>query len=172
MSIKLAELAEKAKDKPTNREELLALHPKKKYDDSRTIQSYADDCDINKIMQRANQGGTISHLAKFEGVYADFSDFDFHEQTRKLTQGREIFDALPAELRREFDQSPSRFFAYVNDPANAGELRTKLPGLAKPGDQLPVVKPLDADHKAAQAAANQPPNPAESPAPKPAEVPE
>ncbi len=144
----------------------------KKYKDGRTIQSYADECDINKIMARAQKSGTISHLQQYEGVYADFSDFDFFEQTQKLTQGREIFDALPAELRREFNQSPAQFFTYVNDPANIKELRTKLPGLAKPGDQLISVKPLDADSQAAQAAASEPPAsvstpPAATPAPTP-----
>ncbi len=135
-----------------NRMQLIALVPPLVYDDGRTKQCHADECDINKIMARFDRTGTISHLSKFEGVYADFSDFDFHEQTTKLTRGREIFDELPAELRSEFGQSPAAFFAYVNDPANAKELRKKLPALAKPGRQLPQTALPDADLKAASAA--------------------
>lgn len=128
----------------------------KKYTDGRTKQSFKDECDINKIMCRAAQGGTISHLAKYEGVYADYSDFDFHEHTTKLTKGREIFDALPAEVRHEFAQSPQAFFDYVNDPRNMADLAQKLPGLAKPGDQLIKTTPLTADEeKAALAAASE-----------------
>ncbi len=150
MSLKLAKiLADNPKVK--TREELLALIPARVYDDGRTKLCHQDECDINKIMARFEKTQTISHLSKYEGVYADFSDFDFHEQTRKLTRGREIFDDLSAELRQEFGQNPARFFAYVNDPANAGELRTKLQGLAMPGRQLP-----SADEEAAQAAASEP----------------
>ncbi len=124
----------------------------KAYPDGRTKQAFRDECDIVKIMARADRGGTISHLAKHEAVYADFSDFDFFEQTQKLTRGREIFDELPAELRQEFGQSPAKFFEYVNNPANADDLAQKLPALAAPGRQLPQVTPPTADQAAAAAA--------------------
>ncbi len=119
------------------------------YLDGRTKQCFRDECDIQKIMARADRVGTISHLKKFEGVYADYADFDFFEQTQKLTRGREIFDELPGELRQEFGQSPAKFFEYVNDPANKEELLKKLPGLAAPGRQLPSTSPATADETAA-----------------------
>ncbi len=119
------------------------------YKDGRTKQSFRDECDIQKIMARADRVGTISHLQKYEGTYSDFSDFDFHEQMGKLTRGREIFDELPAEIRQEFAQSPAKFFAYVNDPANVKDLLKKLPGLAAPGRQLAKTSPATADETAA-----------------------
>ncbi len=127
----------------------------KKYLDGRTKQSFKDECDINLIMQRAAQGATISHLSKYEGSYSDYSDYDFFEETRKLTKGREIFDDLPAEIRREFGQSPAAFFEYVNNPENIDKLAEKMPGLAKPGDQLIHTSALDADTEAASAAASE-----------------
>ncbi len=151
MSLKIRALATGKE----NREELLALVPPVVYDDGRTKQCYADECDIDKIMTRFNATGTISHLEKYEGVYADFSDFDFHHQSNMLARGSEIFAALPAELRREFGESPARFFEYVNDPENHDELRKKLPGLAQPGRQLPAVSPPTADEEAALAAASE-----------------
>ncbi len=115
-------------------------------------------------MARFDTTGTISHLTKFEGVYADFSDFDFHAQTTKLSQGREIFDALPAEIRREFGQSPAAFFEYVNDPKNVDELRKKLPALAKPGQQLPArlagTEPTEAVEPKPDPSATEPTTPA------------
>ncbi len=128
----------------------------KKYTDGRTKQSFKNECDINLIMQRAAKGGTISHLTKYEGIYADFSNFDFFEQTQMLTRGREVFDDLPAEVRREFGQSPAAFFAYVNNPANKDDLANKLPGLAAPGNQLISMAAPDADTEAASAAASEP----------------
>jgi len=127
-----------------------------KYTDGRTKQSFKDSTDIQKIIARFDKTGTISHLAKFEGVYADFSDFDFHLQNNMLARGNEIFAELPAEIRREFGQSPAKFFEYVNDPANAADLRKKLPALAAPGQQLPRTALPDADAEAAAAAASEP----------------
>ncbi len=150
MSLVLQKLYD-GQSKKLLREKILALRPDKVYDDGRTKQCHKDTCDINKIMARFDRTQTISHVAKYEGVYADFSDFDFHEQTNKLTRGREIFDDLPAELRQEFGQSPAKFFKYVNDPANVDEIPTKLKGLAMPGRQLP-----SADQEAAIAAASEP----------------
>lgn len=155
MSLRIAELRAAAKTKPKTRAELLALMPDKVYDDGRTKQCHADECDINKIMARFDVTGTISHLEKHEGSYSDFSDYDYHTELQKLTRGREIFDDLSAEVRREFGQNPAKFFAYVNDPKNAKELRKKLPGLAEPGQQLPREVSPTADHEAAEAAASE-----------------
>ncbi len=156
MSLRIAKLvADKGYKKTPTREQCLALVPEKDYSDGRTKQCHKDSCDIVKIMARFEETGTISHLAKFEGVYADFSDFDFHHQSNMLAKGEEIFNSLPAETRREFGQSPAEFFKYVNDPKNAGELHTKLPGLAAPGTQLPPTSPPTADEEAVAAKAAQ-----------------
>ncbi len=144
MSQLLAKL-QSEQTKKISREKLLSLAPDLVYDDGRTKQCHRDECDIQRIMARADIAGTISHLEKYEGVYADYSDFDFHEQTRKLTKGREIFDDLPAEVRREFGQSPATFFNYVNDPENKDRVGKLLPDLAKPGTQKVEVSPPDAD---------------------------
>ncbi len=137
-----------------------------KYKDGRTKQSFGDETDINKILRRAQKTGTISHLAKHEGRYADFSNFDFFEATLMLTKGREIFDDLPSEIRNEFSQSPAAFFDYVNDPVNKDDLLKKLPGLAAPGrqnidvsgqgDKAATKQPVEAEPKKAIAEAGAP----------------
>ncbi len=148
MSQKIAKLLIDSPAKKMSRAQVLKLVPAMAYDDGRTKQCFKDDCDIEKIMRRFEETGTISHLEKFQGVYADFSDFDFFEQQNKLSRGAEIFAELPAELRKEFNQSPGAFFSYVNDPDNAEELRKKLPALAQPGRQLNKTSPPDADLEA------------------------
>jgi len=126
------------------------------YPDGRTKQCFKDECDIQKIMARADKAGTISHLQKYEGVYADYSDVNFQEMENQLAAGNEIFASLPAELRQEFKQSPQAFFRYVNDPANKDELLKKLPGLAAPGRQLNQTVAPSADEQAVETAANEP----------------
>ncbi len=106
-----------------------------KYKDGRVKQSFKDETDINKILKRAQKTGTISHMNKYEGSYGDFANFDFFEAQIMLTKGREIFDALPSEIRNEFGQSQGAFFNYVNDPVNKDRLTELLPGLAAPGRQ-------------------------------------
>ncbi len=162
MSTAIARLAQE-NPKKRSRQQLLALMKPREYNDGRTKQSHRDETDIVKIMARFNKTGTLSHLAKYEGTYSDFSDFDFHEQTTKLAQGNEIFAALPSELRKEFGQSPAKFFAYVNDPNNLEDLQTRLPALARPGRQIDAITPASADldakiaaEKAAEAAASEP----------------
>ncbi len=145
-----------ADPKKRSRKQLLALVPALEYLDGRTKQCFADECDIAKIMARFDRTGTISHLAKYQAVYGDFSDFDFQTQTQMLTRGREIFDELPAELRQEFGHSPEAFFAYVNNPANMDDLRKRLPALAAPGQQLATLTEASADLDTATAAASEP----------------
>ncbi len=106
------------------------------YKDGRTKQAFKDETDINKILQRAEKTGTISHINKYEGAYSDFSNYDYVENLIKLTRGREIFDDLPAELRNEFSNSPAKFFDYVNEPKNKDRLAELLPALAAPGRQM------------------------------------
>jgi len=163
MSQLIADLA-RADPKKRSRAQLLALAPDIEYKDGRTKQCFKDECDIDKIMTRFNMTGTISHLAKWEGTYEDFSDFDFHTQITKLAQGEAIFAELPAEVRREFGQDPAAFFAFVNSPEHKDQLRKDLPDLAKPGQQLPRKASPDADLEAADAAAgNAPADPAVEP---------
>ncbi len=156
MSMELRKLFDNQKNKNLKREEIIALRAELKYTDGRTKQSFKDETDINKIIQRAEKSGTISHLTKWKGSYSDFAEFDYFENLQKLTRGREIFDDLPAELRNEFRGSPAEFFDYVNNPANIGRLEELLPGLAAPGRQLMSVVPPVAD--------TPPETPAETPA--------
>ena len=100
-----------------------------------TKQSFRDSTDINKILAKAQVTGTVSHIAKHGAEYGDFAEFDFLQAQINIARGREIFDALPSEIRSEFNQSPAEFFEFVNDPENQGKLEEVLPALAEPGRQ-------------------------------------
>ena len=43
--------------------------------DNRTVQSFADSCDVNKILKRAQKTGTLSHIARYQPEYGDFEEF-------------------------------------------------------------------------------------------------
>jgi len=139
-----------------------------KYKDGRTKQSFRDETDINQILKRAQTSGTISHLNKYEARYGDFSGFDFFEAQLKISQGREIFDELPVELRREFNQSPAEFFDFVNKPENVDRVGKILPALAAPGRQNLKTEPPKADESTVLEAKEIPP---EAVIPDPPEIP-
>ncbi len=109
------------------------------YDDGRTKQSFKNSTDINKILGAYAKTGVISHLNKFEPQYGDYEGFDFFEAQLVINNGEAIFAALPSEIRREFDQDPTKFFKFVNDPDNKDTLEKIFPDLAKKGDYFPDV---------------------------------
>lgn len=104
------------------------------YGPGRTKQSFKDQTDVNKIIQRYQKTGVMSHLEKHGAVYGEFGDYDFHHHMQQLAKGKEIFEQLPSELRREFNQNPSEFFEFVNNPDNQERLDKLLPQLAEPGN--------------------------------------
>lgn len=110
------------------------------YTDGRTKQTFKDETDINKLVAKAARGESLSHLEKHGEIYGDFTDIsDLLHAHNRLQRGQEVFDALPSELRREFNNSIEGFFNFVNDPANSGRLNEVLPALAEPGRQMPVI---------------------------------
>ena len=106
-------------DPETN--EPLSEHPG--FGDGRTKQGFKESTDINRILARSAKGEAVSHLAKYQPQYGDFSDIhDLMEANERLQRGVAIFEDLPGEVRREFSNNPAAFFTFVNDPANADQL--------------------------------------------------
>ncbi len=110
---------------------------------SMTKQAFKDECDINRVMDRARRGASLAHLAEHKGQYGDFSDFTeqkYEQMLNKIADAKTIFFDLPAELRQnEFQNNPGKFFEFVNNPENNDKLEELFPALSAPGRQLPDV---------------------------------
>ncbi len=110
---------------------------------SRTKQAFKDECDINRVMDRAGRGASLAHLAAHKGQYGDFSDFTertYEQMLNRIADAKTIFFDLPAELRQnEFQNNPGKFFEFVNKPENHDRLEELFPALSAPGRQLPDV---------------------------------
>ncbi len=141
------------------------------YKDGRTKQSFKNDCDINRILHKAQKTGTISHLQKRGGEYGDFANFDFFDAQTKLAKAREIFDELPSEMRREFENQPRKFFEFANDPANVDRLAEVLPKIAAPGSYFPDVANKAAKAASEPASVQDPIDKSDGPIPKPGDKP-
>ena len=104
--------------------------------DNRTIQSFKDETDINKLLAKQQVPLMQAHYDVYGEAYSDFDGFDFFEAQVKLADAKTIFEKLPSEVRKEFGHNPGAFFQYANDPDNVGRLTELLPAIARPGIQM------------------------------------
>ena len=86
---------------------------------SRTQQQFAEECDINIILDKFNATGVMSHVSSMQPVYADVTGYgDLAECFRKVENAQAAFDALPSKLRAELDNDPRNLVPYITNPAN------------------------------------------------------
>jgi hypothetical protein len=129
---------------------------------SMTRQEFADEADINVLMQRFERTGVMPSVDGTPPVYVDYTEMppDLMHSMEILHNAEAAFMQLPAKVRKEFDNSPFAFVDFASDPANLDQMRQW--GLA------PVPELPDAVRDAA--AVVTPPAPESAP-PEPAPAP-
>lgn len=111
---------------------------------SLTKQSDAVDCDVNVLFKRFERTGQLPNMIVRDATYGDFSNVPtYQEAVEVVRRADEQFQALDVSLRNRFDNDPSKFLAFVTDPANVDSLEEM--GLLKPE----VVAQREADRKKA-----------------------
>lgn len=112
-------------------------------EESKTVQSHKEYCDIDKQIQLAGSGNILQGNAKAP-IYGDFSEVpkDLLSQHALVKQFEEHFHEHKPEIRGRFDNNPAKMAEYLMDPANLEESYTL--GLR----QKPVKQPETVDHKA------------------------
>lgn len=116
-----------------------ALRESEDVAENRTKQAFKDSCDINKMLKKAQQVGSLSHLMKYpEAVYGEFDgEFDLLTAYNRIKKAEKIFADAPSEVRREFNGDALAFVKFAGDPANNDRLRELLPKIAEPGSFFP-----------------------------------
>lgn len=110
---------------------------------SRTKQAFKAECDINTIMKRFERDGLLTHVAKFDGQYGDFTGApEYHDAWNKILAADSMFLSLPAALRARFENDPGVFLEFVGNPANKQEMVAL--GLAKGPASVAVPAPAPA----------------------------
>lgn len=76
------------------------------------IQSYKDSCSIDYILSRFAAGDSTA-LSRVQGIYGDFSQVPttMAEVMQHVIDAEHYFNALPLDVREQFNFSPSEFFA-------------------------------------------------------------
>lgn len=106
-------------------------------DETRTVQSEAEACDINNIMKKYEKTGLIEHV-NAAGRYENLpQSVDFQEAINLVMEAEASFEGLPAAVRKEFENDPAKFLLFVEDPENVermGELGLLNDPAAPAGD--------------------------------------
>lgn len=98
---------------------------------SMTRQEFAAECDINTLMARYEAGGAISHVNKHVPMFLDTTEYPTLQGAMDLFRQAAVeFNALPAKVRREFNNDPQEFVDFAVNPDNLPRMREW--GLAAP----------------------------------------
>lgn len=104
---------------------------------SKTRQEFADDSDINKIVERLGLGYEMP-LNTTPPMQGDFTDLpDFRGAVTAIRNAEQIFGALPAKIRNRFENDPQQYIDFFHDPENKAEAIAM--GLVKPPAPLDNV---------------------------------
>lgn len=108
-------------------------------DDSKAVQSAAEEADINTIVRRFGLTGQLPVDVKAP-QYGDFTEVtDYQTAMNAVLEAQASFAAMPAEVRSRFGNDPGAFVDFCSDESNKDEMK-KL-GLLVP-DKAPLV-PLE-----------------------------
>lgn len=112
-------------------------------DVSRTKQEFKDECDINRIMAKYVQTGVLPGNVAV-GRYGDFSAVGSYQEALATVFAADAqFQALPAEVRDEFGNSPARFLAAVADPSQKARFQKLGLLVEEPKAEEAVGAPAD-----------------------------
>lgn len=117
---------------------------------SLTRQEFAEECDINFLMAKYETTGMLpSNMNTSEPRYLDVSDVpDLRTAMDQLNSATTAFMALPATVRREFDNDPVKFVDFAGKSENIEKLREWKLAPPKPEPVAPtkveVINPVQA----------------------------
>ena len=93
---------------------------------SLTEQHHKPHVDINNIMARYIKTGTLDHVRTYEGQYSELPEADFHDAATKVAEARSMFEELPSQMRKHFDNDPARFLAFCEHHENPASELTEI----------------------------------------------
>lgn len=105
---------------------------------SLTVQSEADSCDINTIMERFNRTGKLPTVQTLPPRYGDARVVDFATAQQIVQEAKDQFNQLSAETRKYFRNDPQAFLEAINDPSEENAKALLKLGILVP--QKPTVE--------------------------------
>lgn len=132
---------------------------------SKTQQHFRDECDINKVVQRALHTGDMTiFTTQQRGEFYDASVVsDYSDAMAMINDVHDDFKSLPSEIRAQFGNDVSKYVAWMSDPANweaaveLGLLETAEPSKGSPSEES-VVPPREREKAPPSNTPEPPPN--------------
>jgi len=88
---------------------------------SRTKTEFADECNINTIVNRSKMSGVLPQGNR-QPMFGDFSEVsDYTEAQTSIAQAQEEFINLPSDVRAKFNNNVADLLDFIDNPANAEE---------------------------------------------------
>jgi len=109
-----------------------------------TRSEQAPATDINNIVKRFHKTGVIDWVANNEPQFGDFTNINFEEIQNKVAQGKQLFESLPAHVRKEFNNNPSEFIEFIQTKDNIEDMRDgEIDGEQKTTPEPPETQPVE-----------------------------
>jgi len=118
------------------------VRPKLTCGPGRTRPEFANECDVNQILRKFQATGLVAHLAKGEPKYGDFTNVTSYEEAVEQVRAAEMaFLELPSNIRRRFDNNPTKLVTFMANPENVPEARELglIPGNKRAKPAQPVT---------------------------------
>lgn len=113
--------------------------------EGRTMQSFKEECNINNIIAMYCKTGLWGNSLKGATAKPMFGDFtsvpDFVESQNIIAKSKELFDAMPLNIRKRFNFNPVELLEFVNNPDNKDEAIKLGIATEKPKEPEPPVTP-------------------------------
>lgn len=88
----------------------------------KTHQSFRDECDINKVLERWMRSGALEHVQKRVPTWGDFTGaVDFKTAHDAVHEASEAFMTLGSDVRAKFANNPAELLAFLRDESNREE---------------------------------------------------
>jgi phage internal scaffolding protein len=110
--------------------------------EKRTKSEHQKDCNINEILKKYNVTG-VMRVNPEKAKYEDFSKpFDYQEAQNIIIEAEERFQALPADVRKKFDNDPLKMLETIDNAtdeelADLGFIEKKASDSAASGGLVP-----------------------------------
>lgn len=118
-------------------------------DKTMTQQQFEPETNINNIMKRFKATGELP-IRSDKPIFGDFSGVvDYQTALNNVLEAQENFNALPAAVKKKFENDPETLEAFMKDPKNKEEciaLGLLKPDPVKQPDKLDEIKDLLAEN--------------------------
>lgn len=111
-------------------------------DPTRAQQQFKEDTDINTLVERYHLTGEIPQNIRVPLPPEFIEATDYQQAQNLLIEADQAFMAMPANVRKEFDNDPARFLEFVHDDRNRD--RAQQLGIVNlPEPKTPPATPAD-----------------------------